>query len=146
MWTHSQRRITSTRPGHQGQGSENSTCVCVCVRVWENFLRHLTNLAKLIWIIHIQIADKKIHCVTFEPRVPSPSVELLRSKLCTTDCFWLSHVCNGRCHTAASTGGGGFCHHPKPVFRGSGSDPVCSRCRQPSPVVLLRAHSFGSGE
>lgn len=42
--------------------------------------------------------------VTFDPKVPSLSEEPLRSKLCTTDCFWLTHVSNRCCHTAASTG------------------------------------------
>lgn len=41
MWTHSQRRITSTRPGHQGQGSENSTCVCVHVSACVSSMRKL---------------------------------------------------------------------------------------------------------
>lgn len=40
-----------------------------------------------------------------------------------------------------------LCHQPRPVSGVfSGSDPVCSRCCQQSPVGLLRTHSFRSGE
>lgn len=81
MWTHSQRIISTTR----GQESEDSTSVWASVSSMRNLFASLDQFGQTNFNhSHSNEPIRKIHCLTFEPKVSSPSEKLPDSKLCTT--------------------------------------------------------------
>lgn len=137
MWTHTQW-IISARPGHRGSRVRGQyVCEPLC-HVREIFLPLLTNLAKQIF--NHSHSNEPIRKYTAWPLNPK-YLHLLRSSP-VQNCAQrtvsvLAHACVQPLQLQC-----GAMPPAKTSFRGSGSDPVCSRC----PFGMRRTHSFGSGD
>lgn len=130
MWTHSQRIISTTR----GQESEDRTSVWASVSSMRNLFASLDQFGQTNF--NHSHSNEPIRKYTVWPLNPK-YLRLLRSspvqKMCTTTRATAAatpQLQRGALHT--STG---------PVWGAVVSDPVCSRCRQQSPVGPLRTHS-----